>query len=387
MSDENGISDRICRGCLSDAENDLMKIQSLNISSEMNSLLRFLNFEEFEIEMNFICGDCVSLLKKILDFKSQCELSKITLQKQANNCSTSNTQQNLNNDIHTYHSESDEDDSKLDTEVRNFESVAIKKETDLSFESDDQTYSNLVQYTCTVCERTFQKEQYFIRHKYFSHGETNNLFPCMVTYCPTICTSQNDLDNHRSERHVTICNICNKKFKTNLYLRRHKAKNHFSPKYTCKNCSKIFKHKDVLDRHISKQHSALIKEARQKICETCGKECTNLKRHMQAVHLNIKNFKCDYCDAKFLDNCKKISHEKIMHFNYKRFKCEYCAKSFAYKPQLINHIRIHTGEKPFVCSICSRAFAQARTLQLHRKIIHKIVIEKKRSTIIDDKQL
>lgn len=45
MSDENGIGDRICRGCLADAENDLMKIQSLNISSEMNSLLRFLNFE------------------------------------------------------------------------------------------------------------------------------------------------------------------------------------------------------------------------------------------------------------------------------------------------------------------------------------------------------
>ena len=48
-------------------------------------------------------------------------------------------------------------------------------------------------------------------------------------------------------------------------------------------------------------------------------------------------------------------------------QCHHCPKSFKKPSDLVRHIRIHTGEKPFKCDTCGRAFTVKSTLDSHMR--------------------
>lgn len=52
------------------------------------------------------------------------------------------------------------------------------------------------------------------------------------------------------------------------------------------------------------------------------------------------------------------------------FECVYCDKRFKSKNNLRQHVRIHTGERPYVCNICAESFIQMSSLQHHRAKKH-----------------
>ncbi|KAK8729491.1 hypothetical protein OTU49_008501, partial [Cherax quadricarinatus] len=54
-----------------------------------------------------------------------------------------------------------------------------------------------------------------------------------------------------------------------------------------------------------------------------------------------------------------------LHTGERPFECEFCQMNFARASHLKRHRRMHTGEKPFMCRICGKDFSRGDKLKDH----------------------
>lgn len=96
-----------------------------------------------------------------------------------------------------------------------------------------------------------------------------------------------------------------------------------------------------------------------------------LKRNKENIEKKKgKNYKCPVCSQKFDAEIELVVHKKVhlLPQPQRQRVCGFCGKYFRKMFQLQNHIRKHTGDKPFVCHTCGKAFSQETSLKTHMRI-------------------
>lgn len=164
--------------------------------------------------------------------------------------------------------------------------------------------------------------------------------------------------------------------------------------YTCPICNKSLR-----SAHTFIFHMRIHSGEKPCVCHICGKQfriSAGLRRHLKETHHKIKDFSCDTCDQKFVNKQNLVQHKRIhtgerpyvctkcgkgfkqsgslyihskTHTDNYPYECNTCDAKFRSRAQLTHHTYKHTGEKPNVCDVCGRAFRVKYELNIH-KLVH-----------------
>ncbi|EFA05258.2 zinc finger protein 182 isoform X2 [Tribolium castaneum] len=80
----------------------------------------------------------------------------------------------------------------------------------------------------------------------------------------------------------------------------------------------------------------------------------------------IKSHVCEICQKSFKRREHLYQHVKL-HTGFRPYTCENCNKSFMRKEHLLRHMTSHSGQKNFTCNICDKSFSRNDNLLKHKK--------------------
>mmetsp|Transcript_35042 Transcript_35042/g.48996 ORF Transcript_35042/g.48996 Transcript_35042/m.48996 type:complete len:431 (-) Transcript_35042:255-1547(-) len=76
-------------------------------------------------------------------------------------------------------------------------------------------------------------------------------------------------------------------------------------------------------------------------------------------------------DSQIGSSISSSSNQFTLPMTLKSWSCTQCNKMFRSRSEYQRHVRVHTGERPFLCGICSAKFKQKSHLKVHLKAHYK----------------
>ncbi|XP_035166741.1 zinc finger protein 131 isoform X2 [Oxyura jamaicensis] len=165
-------------------------------------------------------------------------------------------------------------------------------------------------------------------------------------------------------------------------------KTHSTESYKCDICNKRYLRESALKQHLTCYHldegGASKKQRPGKkihICQYCDKQFDHFghfKEHLRK-HTGEKPFECPNCHERFARNSTLKCHLTACQSGAgakkgrkKLYECQVCNSVFNSWDQFKDHLVIHTGDKPNHCTLCDLWFMQGSELRRHLKDMHNI---------------
>nr|XP_046254339.1 zinc finger protein 407 [Scatophagus argus] len=195
-------------------------------------------------------------------------------------------------------------------------------------------------------------------------------------YCGKVCKSSNSMAFLAHIRTHTgskpfMCKICN--FATaQLGDARNHVKRHLGMReYKCDICGWAFVMKKHLSTHLLGKHGIGQRKERKFECDLCERSFSEkwaLNNHMK-LHSGEKPYKCAWpsCHYAFLNLSAMKDHYRT-HTGEKSYLCDMCGFAGGTRHALTKHRRQHTGERPFKCKLCSFASTTQSHLSRHKRV-------------------
>lgn len=241
----------------------------------------------------------------------------------------------------------------------------------LSVHKKTHLYKDTGCYRCETCEKLCPKYDNFTRHLTIHLENREKTHQC--SNCFASFYNLADLKRH-SVLHLTVkpftCEHCGEGFtrQDNLLIHAYKHTGVKYKKFACKDCDKVLNSPSALVMHV-KTHTVKTVFCPEPGCKFSCYLQSQLRQHIRK-HSGEKPFQCAKCGRCFARSNDMKNHVLNVHDGVRPYKCPSCPKEFALVGNLRIHYTTHTNERPYLCAQCGKSFNHPSTLRKHSVIMH-----------------
>lgn len=100
------------------------------------------------------------------------------------------------------------------------------------------------------------------------------------------------------------------------------------------------------------------------VCQKTFKRREHLYQHVK-LHTGFRPYRCTECNKSFVRKEHLLRH-MVLHSGERNYACDICSKSFSRHDNLLKHIRTHNKEPAYTCDVCQKVFIVKHYYDAHR---------------------